>query len=89
MTGMGVTAIMCVLARAAVRNVSALHVEDAAPRSEDEIPSVIIKYVYAEQPLCDIAKTYSTTVDEIVAANGLESAETVAAGNMLLIPRKS
>lgn len=78
-----------VLARAAVRNVSALHVEDAAPRSEDEIPSVIIKYVYAEQPLWDIAKTYSTTVDEIVAANGLESAETVAAGNMLLIPRKS
>lgn len=76
------------LSRAQVRNVSALHVENEISRASDEIPSVIIKYVYTEQPIWNIAKTYNTTIDEIVAANGLDPVEVIEAGSMLLIPRK-
>ena len=51
-------------------------------------PSVIIKYISAEQPLWEIAKHYNTTMDEIAAANDLENEVVVPTGSMLLIPKK-
>lgn len=73
-----------ILCKDKIRNLELLSTGEK--KTKDSEASVIIKHVYNEQPLWNIAKRYNTTVDEIANANGLEFYETVAAGSMLLIP---
>jgi len=53
---------------------------------ENSEATVIVKHIYREEPLWDLAKKHNTTVDEIAAANCLDFSDTVAAGSMILIP---
>lgn len=71
-----------------VRCISGINVDTDTVRQTGDFPSVIIKYVYATQPIWNIAKQYNTTTDEILAANGLDDIDMIEAGSMLLIPRK-
>ncbi len=57
-------------------------------KAEKEEASVIIKCVYSDKSLWEIAKSNNTTMEKIADANGLDIDETVAAGSMLLIPIK-
>lgn len=64
--------------------VAALAVEE---REEDEErPSVILRLAQPGECLWDIAKAYSTTMDDILAANELPEPERLE-GSLLLIPR--
>lgn len=76
-----------VLAKTNVKSLCALSVIEKRRSSEKEA-SVIIKYVYRDKTLWEIAKSHNTTMDKIAEANGLEPDETVEAGSMLLIPLK-
>lgn len=56
--------------------------EGAGPR-----PSVILRVVGEREPLWDIAKACSSTVEDIMTANELES-DSAPAGKLLLIPKQ-
>lgn len=64
--------------------VVALAVEEREP--EEERPSVILRLAQPGECLWDIAKAYSTTTDDILAANELPEPEQLE-GCLLLIPR--
>ncbi|MBR5479847.1 MAG: DUF3794 domain-containing protein [Clostridia bacterium] len=68
-----------------IRNLKKLSCGERFTNKSDEA-TVIVKHIYTEQPLWNIAKKYNTTVEEIAAANCLESFENAAAGSVLLIP---
>ena len=55
--------------------------------SEKDCPSVIIRKIAQGETLWKLAKEYRTTIDDIMAANSLESDE-ILAGDMILIPRR-
>ncbi|MCD8160260.1 MAG: DUF3794 domain-containing protein [Clostridiales bacterium] len=67
--------------------VTALTVEETGVGSAEGQPSIVLRQVGAGETLWQIAKTYSTTRQEIMDANGMEE-ETPQAGQLLLIPRK-
>ncbi len=60
------------------------------PPSETETrrPSVVLRHTVPGEKLWDIAKSYRTTVSEVMSANGLEDMEQVMDGRLLLISRK-
>ena len=68
-----------------IHNLKSIDCGEMRNRAGDEA-TVIIKHIYSEQSLWNIAKKYNTTISEIADANGLDCSETVAAGSMLLIP---
>ena len=68
-----------------IRNLKKLTCGEKFTDKTDEA-TVIIKHIYTEQPLWNIAKKYNTTVEEIAAANCLEFTENAVAGSVLLIP---
>ena len=68
-----------------IRNLKNLNVGIEKDRSAEEA-CVIVKHVYREEPIWNLAKKYNTTVDEIAAANCLDFSETVEPGSMILIP---
>ena len=53
-----------------------------------DAPSLVLRALRPEQKLWDLAKTYRTTVGDILAANELASAADAPTGEMLLIPRR-
>lgn len=67
--------------------VTALTVEEGSQVSPEGQPSIVLRQVGAGETLWQIAKTYATTRQEIMEANGMEG-ETPQAGQLLLIPRK-
>ncbi len=73
------------LSKDKIRNLRCLSSGEERTGNTDEA-YVIVKHIYSDQPIWNIAKKYNTTVDEIAAANGLDFYETVEAGSMLLIP---
>lgn len=56
--------------------------EDGEPR-----PSLVLRMLEQEERLWDVAKTYGTTIADIISANELEG-EAAAMGRLLLIPRR-
>jgi len=52
-----------------------------------EQPSLVLRMLERDERLWDVAKTYGTTIADIISANELEDAS-AAAGRLLLIPRK-
>ena len=69
------------------RRVSAVaDVQVGEAESREDAPSIVLRVVSHER-LWDIAKTYRTTMDDILQANELESG-TELAGRLLLIPRR-
>lgn len=57
-----------------------------APENTGEQPSLVLRMLGQGERLWDVAKTYGTTIADIISANELES-ETAAEGRLLLIPR--
>jgi len=70
-----------------VLGISALHMDEGAPRDTLDKPSIVLRMVGAQETLWDIAKAYGTTQRDIMQANELEE-ETVPSGKLLLIPKK-
>lgn len=65
---------------------TALQAQERSEEAEHS-PSLVLRAQKQGERLWDIAKQYRTTVDAILAANGL-SAEADTAGGLLLIPRR-
>ena len=56
--------------------------------TENKRPSVILRLAMPDEELWNIAKSYGTTVRQIMQANGLES-ENRSESTMLLIPGRA
>ena len=69
------------------KSVSDVEIDTEKKKTRENVPSVTIKYINADQPLWETAKKYNTTVNQIAAANALHDEETIKAGSMLLIPK--
>jgi len=69
-----------------INMVASASVGEARERGEGESPSMILRLAIPGESLWDIAKSYATTMEEIVQANDLEHDE-LPYGKMLLIPR--
>lgn len=69
-----------------VVGVSDVQVGDAIVRDNGKEPSIVLRVV-GQEKLWDIAKTYHTTMADIMQANELESGDALN-GRLLLIPRK-
>ncbi len=67
--------------------ISALRLDEETARDSSGQPSIVLRQMTGEEELWDIAKAYSTTMQEIMQANELEG-EQVSVGQLLLIPRK-
>ena len=78
-----------VLEKNKLRSVSALNVGEKVSGTSSESSSVVVKFIYNDRELWDIAKENNTTVEEIAEANGLDASEKIAAGSMILIPLKA
>jgi len=74
------------LSRRQITAVTAL-TEAEPPEDAGERPSLVLRMLEGGERLWDVAKTYGTTIADIVSANELES-ESAAAGKLLLIPRR-
>ena len=70
-----------------VVGVSALRMDETAPRDTSAQPSIVLRMVGEQERLWDIAKAYATTQQDIMQANDLEDG-TVPGGKLLLIPKK-
>ena len=57
------------------------------PEDAGEQPSLVLRMLEEGERLWDVAKTYGTTVADIISANKLND-ESDAAGRLLLIPRR-
>lgn len=69
-----------------VVGVSAVQASELTPQESEGAPSIVLRVVSQER-LWDIAKTYRTTMTDIMQANELED-ENALSGKLLLIPRK-
>ncbi len=76
----------CALSQRQVTAVCALGPGEARAESGDQ-PSLVLRMLEQGERLWDVAKTYGTTIADIISANELEDAS-AAAGRLLLIPRK-
>ncbi len=76
----------CALSRRQVTGLCALRTGEAQPEIGDQ-PSLVLRMLDQGERLWDVAKTYGTTIADIISANELED-ESAAAGRLLLIPRK-
>ena len=69
-----------------VVSVSAVRLDEEAPRDRSQQPSIVLRMVAPGERLWDIAKCYGTTARDILQANALEE-DALPAGQLLLIPR--
>lgn len=76
----------CALMRRQIAALDGL-VPGEAPEETGEQPSLVLRMLGQGERLWDVAKTYGTTIADIVSANGLEG-EADAVGRLLLIPRR-
>lgn len=67
--------------------ISDMRLDEGAPRNTAGQPSMVLRMVGEGERLWDIAKCYSTTMEEIVRANALTE-ELPPVGQLLLIPKK-
>lgn len=75
----------CALSRRQITVLSGLRPGEP-PENVGEQPSLILRMLGQEERLWDVAKTYGTTIADIISANELDS-ESAGAGRLLLIPR--
>ena len=76
----------CALSRRQITALSGLGPGEP-PEETGERPSLVLRMLGREERLWDLAKTYSTTIADIISANELED-ETAAGDRLLLIPRR-
>lgn len=76
----------CALDRRMLAALSGLHPGEAAEDGEER-PSLVLRRLGQGERLWDLAKTYGTTIADIISANELED-ETAAGERLLLIPRR-
>lgn len=76
----------CALSRQQLTTLSALHTGETGGEEEAH-PSLVLRMLEKGERLWDVAKTYRTTISDIVRANELEN-ESDGAGKLLLIPRR-
>jgi len=76
----------CALSRRQIAALSGLGPGEP-PENTGEQPSLVLRMLGQGERLWDVAKTYGTTIADIISANELEDAS-AAAGRLLLIPRK-
>ena len=60
-------------------------IENVGPKSEEDY-SVLMYIVKKGDTLWEIAKRFSTTIDEIVRVNGIENPDVINEGQKLFIP---
>lgn len=70
-----------------VPSVTAVRLNEDAPRDHSALPSIVLRMVGPGERLWDIAKAYGTTTCDIMQANALEE-DAIPEGQLLLIPRK-
>jgi LysM repeat protein len=63
-------------------------VEEEEARERAVKPSVVLRRCQPGEGLWEIAKQYSTTINELCLANGLDDCESPQDGRLLLIPKK-
>ena len=57
-------------------------------KKDENVPSLVLRAMKQGERLWDIAKLYRTTVEAILAANGLKEESAAVIGKLLLIPRR-
>lgn len=77
-----------VLTRYEVSTIDHAKLEEQEAGESEARPSVVLRRVDGGERLWDIAKSYRTTMAEIMGANDLPENTPVSGGQMLLIPRK-
>ena len=68
--------------------ISAVKVEKDTPKDNANAPSLVLRCLHRQESLWDMAKTYHTTIHDILAANQLEREEDIPYDQLLLIPKK-
>ena len=58
------------------------------PKDTADAPSLVLRYLGAQESLWDLAKKYNATIDSILTANQVENEGDISPENLLLIPRK-
>lgn len=76
----------CALSRRQITALSGIGPGEA-PEAVGEQPSLVLRMLGQGERLWDVAKTYGTTIADIISANELEG-EAAATGRLLLIPRR-
>src|SRR5699024_10516723 len=76
------------ISRRKVPAVISAKLDDEKPKDLSGQPSVVLRYLDGGESLWDLAKRYSTTGADILAANELETEADVPVDRLLLIPRK-
>lgn len=76
------------ISRRKVPAVTSVKLDDEKPKDLSGQPSVVLRYLDGGESLWDLAKRYSTTGADILAANELETEADVPGDRLLLIPRK-
>lgn len=72
-----------------VAGISNVTLEEGSESAGEDKPSVVLRLAEAGDRLWDLAKAYSSTVEDICAANELQEEDlSVCEGKLLLIPRK-
>ena len=67
--------------------ISAAHLDEAQPHDTTHSPSIVLRRAEEGETLWELAKSYFTTQNDIMAANELEQ-ERAPGGMLLLIPRR-
>lgn len=76
----------CALDRRELNTLADLR-EGEPPETTGEQPSLVLRMLEPGERLWDMAKSYGTTIADIISANELDS-ESAAGGKLLLIPRR-
>lgn len=78
----------CIIERKRFSVVDGIRGDTETPRENDSRASVTLRRINAGETLWDIAKRYSATQKDIMAANALAENAEIEVGTLLLIPRK-
>lgn len=68
--------------------ISAARLDREEPKDTASAPSLVLRCLTRQEKLWDLAKRYHTTIDSILAANGLENEGEIPYDKLLLIPKK-
>jgi LysM repeat protein len=71
-----------------IRTLAGLEYDEEAPLDHTRAPSLVVYRTARGDTLWQLAKKHNTTSKLILSANGLDNEENVAAGQLLIIPKK-
>lgn len=79
---------MMILKEQEINVISSISIDEEKPVIKDNISGITIYFADDSEKLWDVAKKYSTTVEEIIKANNLDEGSTLSKGQRLMIPKR-